>query len=170
MQINCITTAQGLDKAMSIYIELTWEEITLGALEGIMRHVRSIKEGRNGVNQQPAHLAWQVKIEGALAEMAVSKYTGSYWLGATQRGSSDAGTYEVRMTMYENGCLFLHPHDKDNVKYVLVTGLNGKYKIAGWILGKDGKQQKYWKKVSEKRDPAYWVPQSDLHTMNELNS
>lgn len=149
-------------------IKLNPEELMLGAIEGIMRHIRSLKENRSGVNQQPDHLAWQVKIEGSLAEMAVSKALNFYWNGPAGRGSNDTGNYEVRMSRYKSGCLFLHPHDKDDSIYILAVGLNGSYKIAGWITGKDGKNEKYWKKVSEEREAAYFVPQSDLKSIEIL--
>lgn len=149
-------------------VQLTAEELVLGSMSGIMRHVRSLKEGRTGVNQQPAHLAWQVKIEGALAELAVAKALGGYWSGASSRGASDSGELEVRMTRYPHGCLFLHRHDKADVRYILAVGLNGTYKVAGWLWGHEGQQEKYWRRVSEERQPAFFVPQSDLHPLTEL--
>lgn len=153
---------------MSATIKLTPEELALGAMSAVMRHIRALKEGRTGVNQQPAHLQWQVKIEGALAELAVAKARGLYWSGASYRGASDAVGIEVRMTRYDNGCLFLHEHDAADAKYILAVGLNGVYRVPGWIWGRDGKQEQYWRKVSEERDPAFFVPQTSLRPLSEL--
>lgn len=149
-------------------VKLTPREIMLGATMGVMRHIQDLRDRRAGVNQQPAHLAWQVKIEGALAELAVAKALGDYWSGASYRGAADSGGIEVRMTRYQDGCLFLHEHDKSDARYVLAAGLNGTYKVAGWLWGREGQQEKYWRRVSAERNPAFFVPQSELHPLDEI--
>jgi len=50
----------------------------------------------------------------------------------------------------------------------LLCGTNGKYSIKGWILGAEGKRKEYWSDPTGKDRPAFFVPQSALHSPNEL--
>jgi hypothetical protein len=56
--------------------------------------------------------------------------------------------------------LLLHPKDKDDDAYVLMVGLNGRYRVAGWILAGAGKQDTYWKNDGDRS--CFWVPQQAL--------
>ena len=67
------------------------------------------------------------------------------------------------MTSHARGSLLLHPRDLDDAPYVLMTGGGGAYQVRGWIMGRDGKQEKYWGDRANQNRPAYWVPQSALN-------
>jgi hypothetical protein len=63
--------------------------------------------------------------------------------------------------------LLLHANDKDDRKYILVTGTAPNYQVHGWILGADGKHPKYYKEhpVIGQR---FFVPQADLISLGSL--
>ena len=140
-------------------IVLSSTQILMAAQVGVMRRVQFLK--RNAVAVYGAETNWQMQIEGALSEYALSKYLGIYWEGVGIIDGDDVGDQDVRVTEYDHGSLILHPRDADDKKFWLLTGKNGTYTIQGHILGKDGKQDKYWKEKVAGR-PAFFVPQSDL--------
>jgi hypothetical protein len=74
---------------------------------------------------------------------------------------------EVRSTSHEGGCLLLHPKDKDDNIFVLLTGVAPNFKIRGWLYAKDGKNENYWMDIVGRR-PAYFVPQEALKPIEEL--
>lgn len=147
-----------------IQIILTPSEMLLGAHGGIMRQVENVKNGKKQRFGATSDSDWQRNIEGALGEMALAKYFNIYWSGKGVMGAGDVDDHEVRTSHYDTARLILHPDDKDNKKYWLVTGINGTYMIRGWILGIRGKQQQYWDDPLNGR-PAFFVPQKDLHSL-----
>lgn len=154
---------------MSNIVVLTNREIMMGAIQGVLRQVKDISTGYKGYHQQPKHLEWQVKIEGALAEEAVSKYLGVYWSGVTKRGADDTVGYEIRMTHLPHGKLCIYKYDPDDTKFILAAGLNGTYNVAGWYFARDGKIDKYIYDKDPVREPCWMVPQGDLHPMDTLD-
>ena len=142
-------------------VQLTFYEIMQAAHVGLMRQVENLKKDR-----APAHGAgdandWQLHIEGALGEMAVAKYLRIYWSGKGEFRGGDVGSMQVRCTTYSAGHLLLHPDDKDDDQFWLVTGLNGSYMVRGWIHGYEGKNQDFWREDTGR--PAFFVPQSELY-------
>lgn len=134
----------------------------LAMTAGVMRRVETIVLKRKqtyGSKDEDDH---QRALEGALGEMALAKYLGVYWHGKGKCWGPDMiGGHEVRTTSYQSGRLILHPEDKDDLKYWLVTGINGTYQIRGFKYGRDGKQKQYWDDPQGGR-PAFFVPQNDL--------
>lgn len=106
-------------------------------------------------------------VLGVCYEMVVAKalhidYDGD--IGVV--GNYDVGgKYEVRGTKYRNGCLLLHPEDKE-APYILVTGEGKDFNIVGWIMGSEGKKDKYWR--TDVRYPCYFVPQDALKDLSLL--
>jgi hypothetical protein len=149
-------------------VVLSSREIMMGAVQGVMRQVRDIHDDYKGYHQQPKHLEWQVKIEGALAEMAVNKYLGTYWTGAAGKGAPDAPNYDIRMTHLPNGKLCIYHYDTDDLPFVLAAGLNGTYKVCGWFLPKAARVPEYLYDKDPVRDSCWMVPQEDLHSMRTL--
>lgn len=108
---------------------------------------------------------------GRGAEVAVAKYFNLFWGGYIgQWDKDDVGQLQVRWSREPNADLRLHPRDKDDRAYVLVTGggLEGaEYTLRGWIWGDEGKKDRWWRD-GEKGRPAFWVPQRALRPVSEL--
>ena len=141
---------------------LTESEIQQGAFVGMQRCVFAITS--NLRNEQSN--AWQNDIEGALAEMAFAKLLNVHWdgkIGKIEKG--DVGHWEIRQTKMPDGHLLIYPSDLNDASYVLMTGQKGVYEVRGWILGREGKQHKYWRADVTGYRPCFWVPQSDLRSI-----
>ncbi len=147
----------------AIDIELTPAEIMMAAQAGIMRQVENIKKNAKPYYGANSHSDWQLHIEGCLGEFALAKYLNIWWGGKGNKRGNDVGEYDVRTRSSHTYDLILHDNDPDDKIFWLVTGTNGAYKIHGWILGKDGKNEKYWADPAKNR-PAFFVPQSELNT------
>lgn len=123
---------------------------------------------------------WQMHIDGCLGEMAVAKHYGLYWTGNVGNlAAKDVHRLQVRTRPFHNWDLILHspdekqpkkyPGDDDRDTFILVTGINGYYKIQGWILCADGKALAgpEYDKFDTGR-PCHWLEQKHLHCMSEL--
>jgi hypothetical protein len=106
-------------------------------------------------------------LNGVKYEMVVAKALNIDYNGDIGKpGKFDVGgKYEVRGTKYPNGCLLLHPEDKEAI-YVLVTGCGNEFNIVGWINGSEGKNKQYWR--TDVRYPCYFVPQNKLKNISLL--
>lgn len=136
-------------------------ELLLAGLAGEMRQIENIKKARAAGNSYDGAADHQIHIEGCCAEMAVAKALNVYWSGKGDFRAPDVGAVDVRQTTHEKGRLILHPSDPDDRRFYLVIGKNGEYRVAGWIMGRDGKQQKFWADPVGGR-PAFFVPQDAL--------
>jgi len=149
-------------------VQLTEQELIMGAMQGVLRRVKAIMKNRSdNVSGRPTSErdidSWDVDIEGALGEMAFAKYRDLYWSGAADFGEGDVGDTEVRTTKYANGHLLLYPSSAHNKRFALMIGSLGSYKVAGWLSGKDGKQPKFWREMgSGSGRRAFMVPQDEL--------
>lgn len=143
-------------------VVLTFSELLLGSSAGCMRQVENIKLNRKDAYGAGTHNDWQLNIEGVLAEMALSKYLGVYWKGKGEFRETDVADVDVRSTGHQAGCLILHPEDPDERKFYLLVGSCGKYRVAGSIMGHEGKSEEFWSDPSGKGRWAYFVPQSRL--------
>jgi hypothetical protein len=149
-------------------VELNLDEILQGALVGVKRMVNAIGRGNNQTHSNGADMdrAWQNHIEGALAEMAVAKYTNRFW-SIGDLHDSDVGNWEVRQTPNPRGDLVIRQRDKDNKKenkkFILVRGRYGTYDVVGWIKGIDGMKDEYWSDPTNRgRAKAWFVPERML--------
>jgi len=147
-------------------IELTKEQILMVAQAGIIRHLEFLERKATPQYGLDANTKWELQIEGVLSEYALSKYLGIHWEGSGVIDGDDVGKEEVRATKYDNGNLIIRPRDKDNQRYWLLTGENGKYKVRGYMYARDAKQPKYLDDKGNGRTPVYFVPQSDLVKAN----
>lgn len=148
---------------MDAVIELeNWEIYTAGTV-AIIRRVECIRKQNRPNHGADSDKEWQMEIEGCLGEYALSKFLNLRWCGKGSATMPDVGEVDVRTRSRHDYDLILHPKDPDDRVFWLVTGKNGSYRIRGWILAKDGKQEKYWKDPSGKNRWAYFVPVSDLN-------
>jgi len=148
---------------MDKIIQLTPSEIMQAATIGVMRSAVSIQKGYKHNYGAHDKDTWQISIEGALGECALAKHLDIYWRGMGIVRGADVGDQDVRTAWRDNSHLIIHPDDPDNRKFWLLTGLNGKYTVRGWIWAKDAKKQEYWKDMQGTNRPAYFVPQSALN-------
>lgn len=144
-------------------IELGQTEIIHGAMMGVLRQVQNILKGRKPAYGAGKKNDWQIHVEGALGELALAKYLGVFWSGVGRLRAPDVGIVDVRTGAKHSHRLMLHPPDPANRVYWFVTGINGKYQIRGWILGKDGKRDEWWKDPKGTNRWAFFVPTSELH-------
>lgn len=154
---------------MSNRIVLSVSQIQMVSFAGINRHIQFLLRKAKPQYGQEENSRWDQQIEGALSEYALAKFLNKHWEGTGKAGGDDLKDEEVRVTKYQSGWLPLHPADKDDKRYWLLTGENGIYTVRGYIYAKDGKQEKFWVKKEEKgRDRScYEVPQSFLIAPNE---
>ena len=148
---------------------LTENEMFQAAIIGVQRRLESLRNNRTGRTDQPADQLWRDNIEGACGEAAASKALNTFWLGewdVFKTRKDVAGKYEVRTSSYASAHLLLFRDDFDDAPFILVTGSAPNYKLSGWMLGSEGKQQQYWKNNNGRE--SYWIPQSRLHSMEDL--
>lgn len=147
-------------------VQLTKDEIYQAALCGVFRQVENIfDEDRPDVHGAKNNsTAWKRHIEGAMGELALCKEKGWYWGGKGKICGPDvaASNVEVRTTRHAFGSLILHKEDPPDKVFWLLTGQFGKYEVRGWILAKNGQQEKYWSDPQKSDRFAYFVPQSEL--------
>lgn len=152
-------------------VKLVPAEILHAAHCGAMRYVQNIKLGRPPTYGSERESPWHTHINGALGEVAVAKFLGRYWdgMGALgDLGALDVRDVQVRWRAKDWYDLLLHPEDGDDLPFVLVTGAAPSYRLHGWIIGRDGKQDRYWSDPAGGR-PAFFVPQADLREMATLS-
>lgn len=138
---------------------------------GCRRQINSIDKNLKpwGSHQSVAEL-WYSNIIGAMAEFvaakALDKFVGPNLL---QFSRPDLTAVGVRWTQYDHGKLFLYK-DKDtpSINYVLVVGHPPNFRIAGFILGKDGMNEKYFDESL--KYPAYAIEQKYLRPVSEFNT
>lgn len=146
---------------MPIQINLTDDEIQMAAQQATLRILQCKRDGAKHRYGAKDTETWQMGIEGALGELVIAKHFGIFW-GKGSYGTDDVGPYEVRQTPLSHGKLIVHPDDKDDKRYYLITGLLGNYYIRGYMYARDAKKDKYWSDPQGTNRPAYFVPQSDL--------
>lgn len=153
-----------------IPVHLTLQELMLGATHGVMRHLHHIqRQTKPSENLSIEGSTWDLHINGALAELAVCKYRGAYWTGASKIGMSDASGLEVRTTTHEFGALRIRHEDREDDIFVLVITAPPTFTLKGWLTGGAGKQPRYWTSKTAGRY-AFWVPQDDLNPMESINA
>lgn len=150
-------------------VKFRLDEAFLIAISGLMRRFLHIKLGTS----QPhgaSNTDWQMDIQGAFGEAALAKHLNVWWMGVGTMGK-DVGDFQIRCSDYENASLIVRQKDKDNEIFVLVTGYGLKYKLCGWCYGYEAKQAKYIKTTTprDRLYPAYFVPQSDLRSMDLIS-
>lgn len=145
-------------------ITLTWDEILEGAVLGCKQRIRTVYRG--GLQTYGfTGSGWSESIDGMLAEKAWAKAEGVPHVSGFRpqyQHEGDVGDVQIRSTIRGNGSLIIRPADIDTARFYLVINDLPRFRIIGWIMGGEGKQQQ-WLRDSLDRDPAYFVPQDALH-------
>jgi len=148
-----------------VEVTLEWYEIQCAAIVGITRRVEILSgrwQGTKYRNPKP-EMRWSTDVESACAEMAWGKYAGMYWSASVNTGKDQADLgkeNEIRHCFLENGHLIIRKGDPNESIYWLVTGMAPRFKIVGWIKGKDGKKEE-WVKDAD----SWFVPQMELEAV-----
>lgn len=138
---------------------------------GTMRRLLAIRRQRRDHYGRPAFDLWGMDIEAAGAELAVAKLTGCFWNALADDPASlpgDVGRFQVRYTHRPAGCLIVHRADPDLAPFVLVTGRLPSYTVRGQILGREAKQQRFWREGDGR--PAYFVPAEALRPLEAVEA
>lgn len=149
-------------------VKLAWSEVLLAAQVALMRQVQNLAAGRENRYGAAPDQNWQIAIEGCCGELAVARYLDLFWSGAVGNlKAADVGPIQVRTRANHKWDLLLHPGDPNDAAFVLVTGRAPDYRLAGWLIGAEGKRKEYWQDPAGGR-PAYFVPQAALMPMKAL--
>ena len=143
-------------------VTLDTEEMEFAALAGAMRRARALSVGLNdrygAVDVDP----WSIDIEGVAAELAVAKALGRYYVPAlrVQTEGGDVGSYQVRHTHHQNGCLLIKDGDRDEDYFILVIGHAPSLRVVGWLRAMHGRRPEWRREVRGRS--AFFVPQEAL--------
>jgi hypothetical protein len=151
-------------------IELSPGEMMLAAIVGILRQAFNRRPNAHGVDNGREN-PWGLHVMGALGELVLAKDLNVYWnphIG--DYDADDVGPYQVRATAKDHYRLRLHPNDKDDKKFVLITGTGPTFTVVGWCYGREGKKTEYWEDPTHTGRPAFWVPHDQLRPMHTLKS
>lgn len=156
-----------------IEVTLAWAEVRIAAEVAAVRRASALKSGRNHRHgATDADLSLDLEFNGVLGEIACCKWLGVYWpdFGLTP-GTVDCGVCEVRAVDRPSKRLTLHDSDKANLPHVLAI-ISGPALVTlrGWIMGRDGKNGKYWSDPQGTKRFAYFVANEDLRPMDELRA
>lgn len=149
---------------MTAVVTLTTMELWSGAIVGLARRLSSIQKGID--NKKHAEQSdWSIDIDGACAEIAVAKYRGLYWTPTNGTFKlPDLGDLQIRSTSHLSGHLIVRPNDTKNERFILVRTAPPSFTICGWYWASDAKADRYW------RQDSWWVPQSDLHDIAQIET
>ncbi len=152
-------------------VALTTEELCTYGAQGVARCANAMEKRRQGAHGFDRNYErWQIDVEGVLCEAAAAKALSLPYEAVVGRLDTDEGDIgkglQVRGTKYNTGSLLVHASDRDDDKFILVTGAYGVYDIRGWIHARDGKVDKLWKE--HRGRGAYWVPQEFLKPIETI--
>ncbi len=140
-----------------IQVDLEPFELTRAASLGVQRQVHRLFTSKRDKNPCPTGEGFQCHIVGACGELAVAKALGTYWPGAIGDFTiPEVGPVQVRTTDCPGGSLLLRPEDPDDQPFMLVVGQNATYRIVGWIYGREGKIERFWR-TEDVQSPAYFI-------------
>lgn len=153
---------------MGVCVRLTWYELFLASSIGLKRHIEALQQNRHDRHGFKGD-GWGIHIEGAAGEMAAAKTLNRYYSGSvnTFQDGGDVGSLQVRTRSEASYDLIVRDGDKDEDIFVLVVGVAPEFEVIGWIKGCDAKRPE-WRQTHGRRPAAYFVPQSALRPMEEL--
>lgn len=153
-----------------ITIDLSWSEVHQAAQTGTNRCLNALRKGLKDAHGYEG-FGFDISIQGALGEIALAKYLNVYWDQYNSKRETwyegDVGSFEVRTIRKRHHNLTLHQRDRDNRAYILACAEPPTVLLLGWIMGKDGKLEKYWTEPQKGR-PCFLFPRNKLKPMGEL--
>jgi len=105
---------------------------------------------------------------GARGEIAFRKFINSNEKVTvnTFKKTPDISGVEVRTRSKDDYDLIIRKDDPDDRVYVLVVGEGCKFRVVGWLLGKE--KYNFSTKTFNNRPKAWFIPQKSLHAIEEL--
>jgi len=150
-----------------IEVTLAPYECMLAAQVGIGRQLSAINKGLRmafGLNGP----GWNEHIEGAAGEMATAKALNVFWDGSVDTFKRpDVGQLQIRTRTRHDWDLIVRKGDADDECFLLVTGTMPNFRVHGFLLGRDAKQET-WLQSYAGRTPAYFVPKEHLLPLSAL--
>ena len=152
-------------------IQLTGSEMLLAGQAGVLRSIQHrVKNTKQRHGAQNGPYGWGMDLIGALGEAAVGKWSGRWWSGMGMGiAAGDVGPLEVRCVDSPDRRLILHADDKDESPYILVVAQPPEFILKGWMLGREGKDERFWSDPTGKNRHAFFVPDEELHNMQQLD-
>jgi hypothetical protein len=154
-----------------------WDRAEAAARRRRSHHALRRTKGTYGLTEAREAALLDLDTQGCLAELLTATGLGveDAWVDYTEDFQSLSGDVapgvQVRSTHYiDTGRLILHDRDDDDSIFVLV-GIPKRTRarpypdsavIIGWILGWDGKRDRFFKEVNGNGRPAYFVPRERL--------
>lgn len=150
-------------------VTLTPVEVELAAMTGVKRQIEALRAGRPDRYGADAHDGWSLHIEGAAGEAAAAKVLDRYWGATVNTFSSggDVGLLQVRTRSRHDYELIVRDKDRHEDAFILVTGTVPRFRVHGWINGRDAKREE-WKREHGGRPAAFFVPQDKLSPLSTL--
>jgi hypothetical protein len=109
-----------------------------------------------------------IHIQGAGGELSFCKVLRVPWVpGFNTFKKPDVLGYQVRTRSEPWHELIIRTDDNPAHKYVLVLGIMPMFDVVGWYLGKDARRGEWWH-AHGGREPAWFVPQEELHPISDL--
>ena len=153
-------------------VVLSPQELFQAAQLGTLRQYQSmIRNNRDTVWEKPFHEALSAHVVGAVGEMAVAKYMGT-WFPFTEGAYKlpDLWDLEIRTRTKDDWDLLVRPNDPDASVYIGVTLAGGEACIQGYIGGNDAKREEWLNDWGNRGRPVYSVPKSALKHISILKS
>jgi len=156
---------------MAVSITLTPTEARAAILTGAERQIDALTRGLADKHGAGGEDSWTLHIEGAAGEMAAAKALDRYWQMpvGTFKAGGDVGTLQVRTRSRHDYELIVREDDRDDDRFILVTGTLPRFQIHGWIFGRDAKRPQ-WLREHGGRAPAFFVPHAELRPLIELDA
>jgi hypothetical protein len=148
-----------------VIVTLDPAEALMASYVGCRRRVASLARGCQDRHGYDGKNAWQIDIEGALAELAVAKALDLHWGGTVNAWKrADLGrNYQIRTTVYPAGKLIVRALDAIDDVYILVVQINPlTFKVVGQINGLEARQTQWWTRPDPQRPGCWAIPQSAL--------
>jgi hypothetical protein len=129
-----------------------------------LEHIFDIDGALSNFVGNPNWNGWNADIEGVAAEMAYCKYRGIEWRPTTFHEADVGDNVQIRHTERDDGSLIFKPRDKklSDHWFVLVTGKDGRYDVAGYMKGRDCMRDEWLRSPYGEKSTAWFAPKTAL--------
>lgn len=151
-----------------ILVQLTREEFVDAASVGLRRQVHSLYKGAQHLAFKPDD-EYKTHVLGAVAEFAAATALHAQWpatVDADRRAPDLCGGWQVRWNGREDApTLIVRHHDRDDQRFVLVTGFGPVFSVWGWMWGLRAKSPQWRRDPGQRGAPCWCVPAAALRAL-----